>query len=79
MDKSVFSIMPILSAARRALMKRKNVVATSIGYKVTAGKKAADLSIICSVDKKQSPSQLSSYENEAIIVGVARLNTGTES
>jgi len=49
----------ILRETRLKLLKRENVVATGIGYKMTKGKKTADLSIICSVTKKLAVKDLS--------------------
>lgn len=43
-------------------MTRKNVVATGIGYKVSAGRKTGQLSIICSVEQKEAVSKLSSSD-----------------
>lgn len=40
-------------------MMRKNVVATGIGYKVTGGEKTGQLSIVCSVERKEAASKLS--------------------
>lgn len=62
MEKIVSTIIPILSSVRSTLMARKNVVATGVGYKVTAGKKTDQLSIICSVEQKEPSSKLSSSD-----------------
>ena len=44
------------------LLQKQNVLATGIGYKISAGQKSPDLSIICSVEQKLSKSQLSSKD-----------------
>ena len=51
-----------LKTQRENLLTKANVVATGIGYKVTKGKKTADLSIICSVKEKVATSNLSSVD-----------------
>ena len=62
MDSNVSSIRPVLSSARSRLMTCKNVVATGVGYKMTAGKKTGQLSIVCSVEKKEPVSKLSVFD-----------------
>lgn len=62
MEKIISSIIPVLDSVRSSLMTRRNVVATGIGYKVTDGKKTAQMSIICSVEKKEAKSKLSSSD-----------------
>lgn len=62
MEKIFSTIIPVLGSVRTTLMARKNVVATGIGYKVTAGKKTDQLSIICSVEQKEPSSKLSSSD-----------------
>jgi hypothetical protein len=47
-----------LSAVRSELLKRANVVATGVGYKVTSGGRTADLCIVCSVSEKVPLSEL---------------------
>ena len=42
-----------LNTIRYQLMRKKNVVATGIGYKTVAGRATSDLSIICSVEVKK--------------------------
>lgn len=44
------------------LLNKQNVLATGIGYKVSAGQKSPNLSIICSVEKKLPKSQLSTTD-----------------
>ena len=58
MDTVISSIIPLLGSVRESLMSRKNVVATGIGYKTAAGKKTGQLSIICSVERKEPESRL---------------------
>ncbi|NOX91842.1 MAG: hypothetical protein GXP18_05165, partial [Gammaproteobacteria bacterium] len=56
-------IKPTREVLRRVcndLLKKQNVVATGIGYKISAGEKSANISIICSVDQKLSRAQLGS-------------------
>ena len=45
-------IRQVLRAASRELLTRANVVATGVGYKVSAGARTFDLSIVCSVSRK---------------------------
>ncbi len=48
----------LLSSACPKLFEHANVVATGVGYKVTAGQRTATLSIICSVREKRPVSTL---------------------
>ena len=52
----------ILQHVCDTLLKKQNVVATGIGYKISAGQKGHNISIICSVEKKLPKSQLSSKD-----------------
>jgi hypothetical protein len=52
----------VLKTAREDLLGRRNVVATGIGYKVTAGKQTDTLSIICSVTEKLAPAMVSAQD-----------------
>lgn len=52
------SIRDILRATCPQLLSRANVVATGIGYKVSAGEKTPTLSIVCSVTEKPPVSRL---------------------
>jgi len=52
----------ILRETSKSLMKKPNVVATSLGYKKTNGKKTDQLAIICSVDSKKAKQKLLSDE-----------------
>lgn len=47
-----------LEGAAPALHRRANVVATGVGHKVTQGRRTEDLSIVCSVTRKQEAAQL---------------------
>jgi len=62
MDTIISSIIPVLNSVRSSLMSRKNVVATGIGYKNTAGKKTGQLSIVCSVERKEETAKLPDSE-----------------
>ena len=62
MDTILSSIIPVLDSVRSTLMNHKNVVATGVGYKVSEGRKTGQLSIICSVERKEPLSSLSSSE-----------------
>lgn len=48
-----------LARHRERLLARANVVATGIGYKVTAGRRTDALGIVCSVVEKVGPAELS--------------------
>lgn len=58
MASDVDSVRKVLQERRRKLHTHANVVATGVGYKVTAGVKTTTPSIICSVTRKLVPSQL---------------------
>ncbi|MEE9905102.1 trypsin-like peptidase domain-containing protein [Chlorobium sp.] len=62
MDTVISSIIPLLGSVRESLMSRKNVVATGIGFKTTAGKQTGELSIVCSVERKEPESKLLSRD-----------------
>lgn len=51
-----------LRGAAADLHTRENVVATGVGYKLVAGKRTEELSIVCSVTRKLSPSELSARD-----------------
>lgn len=53
MDPRLTKICEVLNTVRPEIMKRRYVVATGIGYKVTAGKTTSALAIICSVQCKR--------------------------
>ena len=60
MANELTTIRQTLKRNRYQLLKRSNVVATGVGYKITGGKKTTTLGIVCSVTKKVAASQLSS-------------------
>jgi hypothetical protein len=47
---------------RISLLKRTNVVAAGVGYKITGGQKTSTLSVVCSVTQKVAPSSLASKD-----------------
>lgn len=52
----------VLHHVCNTLLKKQNVVATGIGYKISAGQKSPNISIICSVERKLPKTQLSSRD-----------------
>ena len=62
MAEELGTIQETLKRNRDQLLSRTNVVATGVGYKVTAGRKTSTLSIVCSVSQKVPASQLSSQD-----------------
>jgi hypothetical protein len=52
----------LLPEVRSELLGKPNVVATGVGYKVSAGKQTEELSIICSVETKKGKQALSERE-----------------
>jgi hypothetical protein len=58
MTTDINSAREILKTTSKQLLSRANVVATGIGYKVTAGQKTQTLSIVCSVAEKPPVSRL---------------------
>ncbi|OGB99199.1 hypothetical protein A2V82_07320 [candidate division KSB1 bacterium RBG_16_48_16] len=52
----------LLAEVKHELLKKPNVVATGIGYKIVEGKPGAELSIICSVETKKAKSFLSAKD-----------------
>jgi len=52
----------VLLAASTELMSKSNVVATGVGYKVTAGEQTDQLAIVCSVDVKKTKKSLTKRE-----------------
>jgi hypothetical protein len=55
-------IQKALDSQKLALLSKKNVVAVGIGYKTAGGEKTSDLSIVCSVEKKEDISSLSAED-----------------
>ena len=62
MASELTALKETLRRNRDQLLKRSNVVATGVGYKITGGQKTTTLSIVCSVTKKIAASQLSSQD-----------------
>ena len=62
MANDVSVIKNTLRNYRGRLLECSNVVATGVGYKITAGQKTSDLSIVCSVTQKLAASQLESKD-----------------
>lgn len=58
MTTEINSVRELLKTTSKQLLSRGNVVATGIGYKVTAGQKTPTLSIVCSVTEKPPLSRL---------------------
>ncbi len=58
MDVKLLTLRNQLKDIGFELLKKKNVVATGIGYKVVDGKVTSDLAIICSVETKQPIAKL---------------------
>jgi len=62
MANELTTVRETLKRNRHQLLKRSNVVATGVGYKITGGQKTTTLSIVCSVTRKVVASQLSSRD-----------------
>lgn len=62
MANDLTDVRETLKRNRDQLLKRLNVVATGVGYKITGGQKTSTLSIVCSVSKKVTASRLSSKD-----------------
>ncbi|HLF34948.1 MAG TPA: hypothetical protein VI583_11965 [Cyclobacteriaceae bacterium] len=58
-----------LNEVRPELMKKQNVVATGIGYKLVGGKPTKDLSIVCSVEIKKTKERLSANDLVPPLIG----------
>jgi hypothetical protein len=58
MAPDIGTLKTALAEHRERLLDKQQVVATGIGYKTTADGKTADLSIVCSVTKKEAISKL---------------------
>jgi hypothetical protein len=59
----------ILRERRDELLGRANVLATGVGYKVTAGERTSNLSVVCSVREKVSLSELAASDRVPKEVG----------
>ena len=62
MANELTTVRQTLKRNRYKLLKRSNVVATGVGYKITGNQKTTTLGIVCSVTKKVTASQLSSRD-----------------
>lgn len=62
MSEELTTVKKALKNHRIQLLDRTNVVASGVGYKITGGQKTSTLSIVCSVSKKVTASQLSSTD-----------------
>jgi hypothetical protein len=62
MANELTTIRETLKRNRDQLLKRSNVIATGVGYKITGGQITTTLSLVCSVIKKVAASQLSSRD-----------------
>lgn len=62
MAAKIDDVRALLKSTRFDLMKKANVVATGVGYKIVNGKVTEDLSIICSVETKKSTKNLSAAD-----------------
>jgi len=62
MATNLNDVRAILSDARAELMAKPNVIATGIGYKISAGKQTKELALICSVESKKAKQALSAQE-----------------
>ena len=62
MANELTAVRQTLKRNRYQLLKRSNVLATGVGYKITGGQKTTTLGIVCSVTKKVAASQLSSQD-----------------
>lgn len=61
-QRSITEIQACLKTQRQTLSDLKNVVATGIGYKVSGGQITDELTVVCSVIKKEPLSALSARE-----------------
>ncbi len=82
MANDIQAVRALLNTTGTKLFEHANVVATGVGYKVTAGKRTGTLSIICSVREKQAvgalaqsdriPSTVDGIATDVIQTGVLR-------
>ena len=70
MAEELSTVRETLKQNRDHLLARANVIATGVGYKISAGQKTSDLSIVCSVTQKLASSQLYSH-----VTGTDRQNS----
>ncbi len=62
MSETIESARTVLKQRSQELLRRGNVVAAGVGYKVTQGKRTATPSIVCSVEKKLGTGALSAQD-----------------
>lgn len=62
MTTDINSVRQVLKTSCPQLLSRANVIATGIGYKITAGEKTSTLSIVCSVTEKPPLSRLAEQD-----------------
>jgi hypothetical protein len=62
MATELSAVRDVLENRREHLLSKANVVATGVGYKISAGKKTAELSIMCSVASKVPSGQLAAAD-----------------
>jgi hypothetical protein len=62
MATSLETARTLLKDVRHDLLKRANVVAVGVGYKITEGKQTDELALICSVDSKKAAQFLTSKD-----------------
>jgi hypothetical protein len=72
MENDIQAVRALLDTRCTRLFEHANVVATGVGYKVTAGKRTGTLSIICSVRQKQAVDALAQSDRiPASVDGIA--------
>ena len=62
MTENIKPTQEVLHHVCKTLLKKHNVLATGIGYKIIDGQKSPNISIICSVEKKLPKAQISSKD-----------------
>ena len=62
MAEELSTVRETLKENRDHLLARANVIATGVGYKISAGQKTSNLSIVCSVTQKLAASKLSNQD-----------------
>lgn len=62
MEQDLTTARDVLKSAREQLLGKANVVATGVGYKMTAGEKTPTLSLVCSVREKMAVGRLAAQD-----------------
>lgn len=62
MEHDMTTARDVLTNAREQLLGKANVVATGVGYKITAGEKTPTLSVVCSVSEKMAAGRLAAQD-----------------